>query len=78
MYVLLEKKNNKYIGTTFKEVQEKVYQFAAGLIALRHSKRDRIALLSEGRNDWVISELGIFYAGAVNVPLSVKLLNLLN
>ncbi len=70
---LLEKKNNKYIGATFKEVQEKVYQFGAGLVAMGVQKGDRIALLSEGRNDWVISELGIFYAGAVNVPLSVKL-----
>lgn len=70
---LLEKKNNKYKGTTFKEVQEKVYQFGAGLIALGVQKGDRLALLSEGRNEWVFSELGIFYAGAVDVPLSQRL-----
>src|SRR4030042_5403313 len=70
---LLEKKNNKYKGSTFKEIQEKVHQFAAGLISLGVNKGDRIALLSEGRNNWVISELGMLYAGAINVPLSVKL-----
>ncbi|MBN1143208.1 MAG: AMP-binding protein [Bacteroidales bacterium] len=70
---LLEKKNNKYMGTTFKEVHEKAYQAGAGLLALGVQKGDRIALFSEGRNDWVISELGILYSGAVNVPLSVKL-----
>jgi long-chain acyl-CoA synthetase len=70
---LLEKKNNNYSGITFREVQEKVYQFAAGLVKLGVTKGDCIALLSEGRNDWVVSEIGIFYAGAVNVPLSVKL-----
>ena len=70
---LLEKKNNKYKGTTFREAQEKVYHLAAGLISLGIQRGDRIALLSEGRNDWVISELGILYAGAVNVPLSVRL-----
>jgi long-chain acyl-CoA synthetase len=70
---LLEKRKNEFIGSTFKEVREKVYQFAAGLIDLGVQKGDRIALLSEGRNDWVICELGIFYAGAINVPLSVKL-----
>ena len=32
-----------------------------------------MALLSEGRNMWVIGELAMFYAGAVNVPLSIKL-----
>jgi long-chain acyl-CoA synthetase len=70
---LLEKKNSNFQGTTFKEVQEQVYHLGAGLIDLGIQKGDRIALLSEGRNDWVISELGILYAGAVNVPLSVKL-----
>ncbi len=70
---LLEKKNNKFMGATFKEVHEKVLQFAAGLISLGIQKGDRIALISEGRNEWVYCELGIFYAGAINVPLSVKL-----
>ena len=32
-----------------------------------------MALLSEGRNMWVIGELSMFYAGAINVPLSIKL-----
>ena len=35
--------------------------------------KDNIALMSEGRNLWIISELGLFYAGAVSVPLSIKL-----
>jgi long-chain acyl-CoA synthetase len=70
---LLEKKDSQYVGMTFKEVRDEVYRFGAGLMDLGIQKGDRIALISEGRNDWVVSELGIFYAGAVNVPLSVKL-----
>jgi long-chain acyl-CoA synthetase len=70
---LLEKKNNNYKGTTFREVHEKVHQTAAGLIELGILKGDRIALLSEGRNDWIYGELGILFAGAINVPLSIKL-----
>ena len=70
---LLEKINDKYEPATYIKVREQVYIFAAGLIALGIKKGDRIALLSEGRNAWVISELGILYAGGVNVPLSVKL-----
>ena len=45
----------------------------AGLQALGVKKGDNMALLSEGRNMWVIGELAMFYAGAVNVPLSIKL-----
>ena len=70
---ILEKKNNKYKGYTYKEILSEVYKCAAGLISNGIQKGDRIALLSEGRCDWVISEFGILYAGAINVPLSVKL-----
>lgn len=71
--LLWEKRGDKYQGTTYHEIRDAVYQFAAGLLSMRIQIGDRIALIAEGRNDWVISELGILYAGAVNVPLSVKL-----
>lgn len=68
-----EKPQDKYEGTTYGETKKQVYEFAAGLINLGIKKGDRLSLISEGRNSWVIGELGILYAGAVNVPLSVKL-----
>jgi long-chain acyl-CoA synthetase len=70
---LWEKPQDKYEGTTYGETRKQVYEFAAGLMSLGINKGDRISLISEGRNSWVIGELGILYAGAVNVPLSVKL-----
>lgn len=70
---LMEKKSDEYENMTYRQVQEQVFRFAAGLMSLGIQKGDRLALLSEGRNDWVISELGILYTGAVNVPLSIKL-----
>jgi long-chain acyl-CoA synthetase len=70
---LWEKPNDKYEGTTYGEAKKQVYEFAAGLIASGIKKGDRISLISEGRNNWVIGELGVLYAGATNVPLSVKL-----
>ena len=70
---LLEKTGKKFEPTTYTQVKEKVYQLGAGLQALGVKKGDNMALLSEGRNMWVIGELAMFYAGAVNVPLSIKL-----
>jgi len=70
---LWEKTGAAYEGTTYKQVQQLVEQFAAGLVRLGVAKGDRIALLSEGRNAWVVSELGILFTGAINIPLSVKL-----
>lgn len=70
---LFENKGEGYKSLTYKQVENEVYRFAAGLLAMNVKKGDRIALLSEGRNDWLITELAILYVGAINVPLSVKL-----
>ncbi|MBQ2874132.1 MAG: AMP-binding protein [Bacteroidales bacterium] len=51
----------------------KAKRIAAGLMALGVQKGEKISYLSEGRDMWVIGELGVLYAGAVNVPLSIKL-----
>lgn len=71
--LMWEKKTDKFESSTYKDIQLQVHRFAAGLISLGINKNDKITLLSEGRNAWLISELGMLYAGAVNVPLSVKL-----
>jgi long-chain acyl-CoA synthetase len=71
--LLREKQDSAFRGMTYAQTHEAVYTFAAGLMSLGVQKADRIALIAEGRNDWVISELGILYVGAINVPLSVKL-----
>ncbi|MCK5076553.1 MAG: AMP-binding protein, partial [Calditrichia bacterium] len=70
-----EKKNSPvYKKYSFADVQKMAGEIAAGLIDLGIEKGDRVALLSEGRLDWVVTELGILLAGGVNVPLSIKLL----
>jgi len=70
---LMEKRDGKYEGITYRQTREQVLRFAAGLLRLGIQKGDRIGLISEGRPDWAIAELGILYAGGINVPLSTKL-----
>ena len=62
-----------YTSLTYKEVQTKAREFAAGLIALGVKQGDRVALMSEGKNNWIVGELGVLHTGAICVPLSVKL-----
>ena len=71
--MMLEKIGDKWVSSSYKEINEKVHKFAAGLMTLGLKKGDRVSLISEGRNAWAISELGILYCGGINVPLSVKL-----
>ena len=59
--------------TSYEETLAKAKRIAAGLMALGVQKGEKISYLSEGRDLWVIGELGVLYAGAVNVPLSIKL-----
>ncbi len=70
---LLEKQKDEWTSLSYREVQNQSLQVGAGLHQLGVKHGDRVALLSEGRNDWIISELGILYAGAASVPLSIKL-----
>ena len=71
--LMWEKRGEKYEGKTYKEIHQAVHECAAGLMDLGIMPGDRLALISEGRNDWVTAELGMLYAGAINVPLSVKI-----
>ena len=70
---LREKVNGVWTETSFRETREEAYRIGAGLYQLGLKKGDKVALLSQGRNLWITSELGILYAGGVNVPLSIKL-----
>lgn len=70
---LREKVRGVWTETSYSCVREQSRVIAAGLIALGLEKGDRVALLSEGRNDWILAEFGILYAAGVNVPLSFKL-----
>lgn len=70
---LWEKRQGKYEAMTYSQTNSRVRDIAAGLMAIGIKKGERVALLSEGRRDWVCAELGILYAGGINVPLSIRL-----
>ena len=70
---LLEKRHHEFQPTTYAETREQALEVGAGLASLGIRPKDKVAILGEGNNAWIISELGLFYAGAISVPLSIKL-----
>ena len=70
---LLEKHNGKFEPTTYAQTKVEALKTGAGLAAIGIKPGDRVSILAEGCNNWIISELGLLYAGAVSVPLSIKL-----
>ena len=63
-----------YEAATYRDIRRRVHLAAAGLLRLGLQPGERVALLSEGRNDWIVSELAVLACGGMDVPLSVKLI----
>jgi long-chain acyl-CoA synthetase len=72
--LIYEKQNGPYKGFTYKEIDQQVKTLAAGLYKHGLRKGDRVALLAEGRTEWLVSELAMLHLGIIDVPLSVKLI----
>ena len=62
-------KGGTYQDISYTELGESVDAFSKGLNALGVQKGDRVALLSENRPEWAITDFGCLKAGAVTVPM---------
>lgn len=71
---LMTKVGGQYQGFSYQEFGERVKNFALGLASLGIKKGDRIALLSENRPEWAISDLAILSLGMINVPIYPSLI----
>ena len=70
---LLEKHDGEFKPTTYAECKELALKIGAGLTSIGIKPKQTISILAEGCNNWILSELGLLYAGAISVPLSIKL-----
>ncbi len=61
-------KGKPYKAMSWREVAEQTAKLASALKSMGIRPGDRIALVSESRPEWLISDLGIMAAGAVTVP----------
>lgn len=66
---LAYKKEGKYIPISYKQFYENALMCARGLSKMGINKGDFVAILSENRVGWVISDMGILSLGCVTVPI---------
>ena len=71
--LLWEKDKQTFKPTSYSDSLRLVKQLALGLKEYGIVHGQRIALLSEGRNLWLLSELAVLSNRAITVPLSTKL-----
>ncbi|MGE0561141.1 MAG: long-chain fatty acid--CoA ligase [Flavobacteriales bacterium] len=64
-----QKVNGKWVATSSKELIEKAILLSKGLLDLGIKKGDRIAIVSNNRTEWHLTDLAIQQIGAVNVPI---------
>ena len=71
---LSHKGDNGWERTTFSQAKNKAQILASAFIELGIKYEDKLAILSEAKANWIISEFAALYSGGISVPLSIKLL----
>ena len=66
---LSHKVDKEYQDISYAALAEQIKHFCLGLIQLGLQKGDRVALLSENRPEWAITDLAILAGGGVTVPM---------
>lgn len=62
-------RGDEIVEISSKEVLERVRDLSLGLGALGVKAGDRVAIISESRPEWILSDLAVLTGGAVTVPI---------
>jgi len=71
---LANKSDEGWDRISFFETREMALLLSRALVNRGYRKNDPFTIISEGRSEWVISELAAIMLGGISVPLSLKLL----
>ena len=63
------KSGGRWIPISSDEMLERAKRIAAGLHALGVHRGDRVALLSDSRVEWTLTDAGSIFAGTIDVPI---------
>ena len=61
-------KDGKYRSVTYRQFYEEVCFAAAGLIELGVKRGDRVGLIADNRQEWMVTDFAVLSAGAADVP----------
>ena len=63
------KSGDRWVPMSSDEMLQRIQSIAGGLHAIGVKSGDRVALLSESRVEWTLTDAGSIFAGAVDVPI---------
>ena len=67
------KSDGRWVSISSDELLARAKRIAAGLHAIGVQRGDRIALLSESRVEWTLTDAGSIFAGTIDVPIYATL-----
>jgi long-chain acyl-CoA synthetase len=67
------KRDGHWVSISSEELLVRARRIAAGLYAIGVRRGDRVALLSESRAEWTLTDAGSIFAGAIDVPIYATL-----
>jgi long-chain acyl-CoA synthetase len=71
--ILNYKRDGKWVSISSDELLSRAKRIAAGLHAIGVQRGDRVALLSESRVEWTLTDAGSIFAGTIDVPIYATL-----
>jgi long-chain acyl-CoA synthetase len=63
------KHEGRWVSISSEEMLRRVRRIAAGLYSLGVRRGDRVAILSESRPEWTLTDAACLFAGAIDVPI---------
>jgi long-chain acyl-CoA synthetase len=60
---------DRWVSLSWSETKDKVFQFAAGLLALGIESEDRVAIASNTRMEWILADLAIMCASGATTTV---------
>ena len=67
------KRDGRWVSISSDELLARAKRIAAGLHAIGVRRGDRVALLSESRVEWTLTDAGSIFAGTIDVPIYATL-----
>ena len=72
-YAYRPKRSEPYVGITWQELHDRAIGLAISLSDAGLEPHDHVAILSDNRLEWILSDLAILMNGAVDVPRGVDI-----
>ncbi len=68
-YYYKDKKENRWVGVSFREAHEETRAVACGLLAMGVKKGECVGIISETRREWSLADMAILSCGAITVGI---------